>query len=101
VSKKAPQDRLDKTIHQRTRLAIMASLAAVESLDFGDLKAELGLSDGNLSTHLAALERTAYVKATKSFRRRKPRTSVTMTAKGRKALTNYVNMLQEILGNTA
>ena len=50
-------DRIDETIHQRTRLAIMATLTAVESLDFGELKGELGLSDGNLSAHLAALER--------------------------------------------
>ncbi len=59
----------------------MASLAGVESLDFGDLKADLGLSDGNLSTHIAALERAAYVKVTKSFRHRRPRTSVAMAAK--------------------
>jgi DNA-binding HxlR family transcriptional regulator len=94
---KRTHDRLDETIHQRTRLAIMATLAGVESLDFNDLKAELGLSDGNLSTHLSSLERAGYVKITKSFRGKKPRTTTAMTAKGRKAMGNYVSLLQGIL----
>jgi DNA-binding MarR family transcriptional regulator len=92
--------RIDETIHQRTRLAIMSTLMPVEALDFNDLKAQLGLSDGNLSTHLASLERAGYVKIVKRFRARKPRTTVTMTAKGRKALTNYVDLLQSILDKT-
>ena len=84
-------------IHQRSRLAIMATLAGVESLDFNELKAELGLTDGNLSTHLAALERAGYARINKSFKGRKPLTAVEMTAKGRKALTRYVRTLQQIL----
>lgn len=88
---------LDETIHQRTRLAMMATLAAAESMDFGDLKAQLDLTDGNLSTHAAALERAGYVKIAKSFRGKKPRTTLTITAKGKKALQNYIDMLQKIL----
>ena len=84
-------------IHQRSRLAIMATLAGVESLDFNELKTELGLTDGNLSTHLAALERAGYARITKSFEGRKPHTAVEMTAKGRKALDRYVRTLQQIL----
>jgi DNA-binding transcriptional ArsR family regulator len=94
---KKPHNQIDETIHQRTRLAIMASLAAVEALDFAELKAELGLTDGNLSTHLSALERAGYVKINKSFRGKKPHTSVCQTAKGRKAMENYVQLLQGIL----
>lgn len=75
----------------------MATLAGVESLDFGDLKSQLGLTDGNLSTHLAALERAGYVKVDKTFVGKKPRTSVTQTGKGRKALGRYVELLQGIL----
>lgn len=92
-----PHDRIDETIHQRTRLAIMATLAGVESLEFSELKANLGLTDGNLSTHLAALERAGYVRIDKSYRGKKPLTTVAQTPKGRTALTNYVNLLQEIL----
>ena len=88
---------IDETIHQRTRLAIMATLAGVESLDFTHLKAELALTDGNLSVHLSALERAGYVRINKSFKGRKPRTNVRMTVKGRKAMEKYVNLLQQIL----
>jgi len=100
VSSDKAYARIDETIHQRTRLAIMSTLAPVESLDFNDLKAQLGLSDGNLSTHLSALERARYVKIVKGYRRRKPRTTVWMTAKGRSALASYVDLLQSILDKT-
>jgi DNA-binding MarR family transcriptional regulator len=92
-----PHNLIDETIHQRTRLAIMASLMAVASLDFSDLKAELGLTDGNLSTHLAALEKAGYVSVTKGFRGRKPLTTLAVTAKGRSAMENYIRLLQGIL----
>ena len=97
MSKSKPHDRIDETIHQRTRLAVMATLAGVESLDFNELKAALALTDGNLSTHLAALERAGYVRITKSFRGRKPLTTIAQTPKGKKALSHYVDLLQGIL----
>jgi DNA-binding MarR family transcriptional regulator len=89
--------RLDEVIHQRTRLAIMATLAGVDGLEFNQLKADLGLTDGNLSAHAAALERAGYIKVRKDFKGRKPRTTLAMTARGRKALTRYVASLQTIL----
>ena len=97
MANKPSHDLLDETIHQRTRLAIMASLAAVESLDFNDLKAQLGLTDGNLSTHLSALERAGYVKIEKGFVGKKPRTTVGQTSAGRTAMQRYINLLQSIL----
>ena len=97
VADRQLHDRIDETIHQRTRLAIMVTLAGVESLEFADLRAQLGLTDGNLSTHAAALERARYVKITKRFVGRKPLTTLVITAKGRKALANYVNLLHGIL----
>jgi len=99
VTKKA-HDLIDETIHQRTRLAIMASLAGVEGLEFNDLKAQLALTDGNLSTHAAALERAGYVEILKAFKGKKPSTTIRMTAKGRAALERYVNLLQSILNKT-
>jgi DNA-binding HxlR family transcriptional regulator len=75
----------------------MAALSGVDKLDFNELKAELGLTDGNLSTHLGALQRAGFVRITKSFRGKKPRTSLDMTAKGRKAMERYVNLLQSLL----
>jgi DNA-binding HxlR family transcriptional regulator len=101
VSKDRPHDQLDETIHQRTRLAIMATLAGVESLDFVDLKADLALSDGNLSTHLSALERAGFVRIAKSFRGRKPRTTAAITARGRKAMDRYLRLLQQVVEKAA
>ena len=92
-----PHDRLDETIHQRTRLAIMASLAAVDALDFNELKVLLALTDGNLSTHLTALEKAGYVTIVKTFRGKKPNTSVRITRQGRAALAEYVELLRQIL----
>lgn len=97
MAKDPIQDRIDETIHQRTRLAIMVTLAGVESLEFNDLKAQLGLTDGNLSAHAGALEKAGYVKIDKSFRGRKPLTTLSITARGREALNNYVGLLQGIL----
>ena len=67
-------DLLDETIHQRTRLAIMAALTAAGVLEFNELRSQLSLTDGNLSTHLASLERAGYVEITKAFRGKKPLT---------------------------
>jgi DNA-binding MarR family transcriptional regulator len=90
-------NKIDETIHQRTRLAIMASLAGVELLEFNELKADLRLTDGNLSTHLAALERAGYVTIHKTFKGKKPQTILSISTKGRAALTNYIKLLQDIL----
>ena len=92
-----PHNVIDDVIHQRTRLAIMATLSGVDRLDFNEIKAELGLTDGNLSAHAAALERARYIRITKTFRGRKPLTTLAMTAKGRKAMQKYVSLLQGIL----
>jgi len=96
VAKKA-HNLIDETIHQRTRLAIMAALAGVEALEFNELKAQLGLTDGNLSTHAAALERAGFVRIVKTFAGKKPRTTLAVTRRGRKAIENYINLLQSIL----
>jgi DNA-binding MarR family transcriptional regulator len=97
VVQKSQHDLLDETIHQRTRLAIMAALAGVERLEFGELKGQLHLTDGNLSTHAASLQRAGFVRILKEFAGRKPRTTLAITPKGRKALEKYVNLLQGIL----
>mgnify|MGYP006302050245 FL=1 len=88
---------IDETIHQRTRLAITVLLAGVDSLECGEIKGQLQLTDGNLATHLAALEEAGYVRIRKSFKGKKPLTTVALTAKGRKALERYVNLLQSVL----
>jgi DNA-binding MarR family transcriptional regulator len=90
----------DEVIHQSTRLRIVASLNALgsrEMLDFGQLKEMLQVTDGNLATHLTALEKAEYVEIIKDFVGKKPRTRALLTAKGRKALRNHVSYLRSVL----
>lgn len=90
----------DEVIHQSTRLRIAAALNALgsrEKMEFGQLKAMLEMTDGNLATHLAALEKAQYVEIEKDFVGRKPRTRVALTAAGRGALRRHVAYLRSVL----
>ncbi len=80
-------------IHQATRLKIMAALSRLDSdaaLEFTSLKAILATTDGNLGTHLDALERAGYIASEKRFVARKPQTRVRATPSGRRALAEHV-----------
>ena len=88
---------LDEVIHQKARLGIMSTLLALGEADFKLLKETLGLSDGNLSTHLALLEERGYVAVRKEFRGRKPHTSATPTPAGRAAFAEYLAALERII----
>ena len=92
-----PLDQLDETIHTRARLGIMVMLASEGVLDFTYLREVLGLTDGNLSSHLKTLENAGYVSIQKDFRGRKPHTQVTLTQNGREALVNYLEKLERII----
>jgi DNA-binding MarR family transcriptional regulator len=90
----------DEIIHQSSRLRIVAMLnaqGAREMLEFGELKTMLGMTDGNLATHLAALEKAEYVEITKDFVGKRPRTRIALTARGRKALRGHVAFLRSVL----
>jgi DNA-binding HxlR family transcriptional regulator len=89
-------DNLDKAIHEKGRLAIMTLLATRVSWPFQDLKMELGMSDGNLITHLRTLHKLGLVAVTKEVRNR-PQTSYSLTGKGRTAFQNYLKVLEEII----
>ncbi len=87
---------LDAVIHERARLGIMSMLAASRALAFNDLKASLGLTDGNLSVHMRILERAGFVEVEKSFVMRRPRTTFRMTRKGRRAFEDYLAVLEKV-----
>jgi DNA-binding HxlR family transcriptional regulator len=89
-------DKLDKAIHEKGRLSIMTLLAARVSWSFQDLKAELEMSDGNLITHLRTLHKLGLVAMTKEVRVR-PQTSYSLTAKGRTAFKDYLDVLEQIV----
>ena len=89
-------DKLDKLIHEKSRLSIMTLLAARKEWRFQDLKAELGMSDGNLVTHLRALYKAGYVSITKEMEKR-PQTKYALTEQGRKAFQGYLEVLEQIV----
>ena len=86
---------LDRLIHERTRLAIISALAVNESLTFNELKTLLRVTDGNLSVHARKLEEAEYISCLKYFEGRVPRTEYRLTATGRRALTHYLNQMEE------
>jgi DNA-binding HxlR family transcriptional regulator len=88
---------LDKTIHERGRLAIMTLLATRSEWPFQDLKASLKMSDGNLITHLRALENAGYLSHSKCHSPR-PQTTYQLTPKGRRAFEKYLALLEKIVG---
>jgi DNA-binding HxlR family transcriptional regulator len=88
--------KLDKIIHEKWRLAIMALLASHRSWSFQELKAELKMSDGNLITHMRTLHKQGLVSVTKEFRGR-PQTTYALTVKGRSAFREHINALEEIV----
>src|SRR5436190_23057418 len=89
-------DKLDKAIHEKGRLAIMTLLATRVSWSFQALKSELGMSDGNLITHLRTLHKLGLVAMTKEVRTR-PQTSYSLTKKGKAAFADYLRLLEEII----
>jgi DNA-binding MarR family transcriptional regulator len=93
----------DETIHQITRLKIMAALAALpqpEMLEFTRLRAIVRASDGNLATHLNTLEIAGYIAISKDFNGKKPRTRISITPTGRAALRRHTGYLRAILDGT-
>ena len=93
-------DGLDQVIHERRRLGIVSALAANDRQTFAELKAILQTTDGNLSVHARRLEEAGYVKVTKGFEERKPRTEYRLTPKGRRALEMYLEQMESILSET-
>ncbi len=90
----------DEVIHQPLRLKILAALKALpdgERLEFVRLKAIVQATEGNLGAHIGTLETAGYIKVEKDFHNNRPRTRVSMTRAGRRALQDYVDYLRELL----
>jgi DNA-binding MarR family transcriptional regulator len=88
---------IDRVIHEKGRLAIMSMLAASPELSFTDLRDTLGMTDGNITTHIRTLQEAGYISVTKSFQNNRPLTTCSLTAAGRKAFTQYINLLERIV----
>ncbi len=88
---------LDRVIHERVRLGIVSALAVNGTLSFGDLKAILGLTDGNLAAHARRLEEAGYLFCTKTGDGRAPRTDYALTEKGRRELQAYLDHMEALI----
>ncbi len=94
---KNPFENLDKVMEHRVRLQIISVLVANDSFDFNALKELLDITDGNLATHLKALEREKYISISKSFIERKPNTRYKVTERGRTAFKKHLDALEELI----
>ena len=91
---------LDELLHHRIRLGIVSALAGTESLTFVELRALLEVTDGNLSVHARKLEEARYIRCTKSFAARRPRTEYRLAEAGLRALERYLDHMQSVIAAT-
>ncbi|MBY0433428.1 MAG: transcriptional regulator [Cyclobacteriaceae bacterium] len=94
---KNPFEQLDKVLEHRMRLQIMGVLVANDSFDFNALKDLLRTTDGNLATHLKALEREEYISIQKSFIGRKQNTRYKSTTRGKNAFKKHLDALEGVI----
>jgi DNA-binding MarR family transcriptional regulator len=88
---------LHRAFESRIRIGIMSALAVNDRLDFTALKEYLDVTDGNLASHIKALEKETFVGVEKSFVGRKPNTKYFMTTEGKKAFSDHLNALEKII----
>ncbi len=88
---------LDKAFENKVRLGIMSALVVNDFLDFTSLRNLLEVTDGNLASHLKALESKNYVSFTKEFVGRKPLTRYKATKIGRTAFTKHIKAIEQLL----
>ena len=93
--------KFNKAFENRIRLGIMSVLMVNENVEFTRLKELLQVTDGNLASHLSALEKEGYVAVIKQFVNRKPNTSYAVTVAGKKAFTEHLAVLENLLRNQA
>jgi DNA-binding MarR family transcriptional regulator len=94
---KTPFDNLDRILEHRVRLQIMSVLVTEEALDFSNLKELLNVTDGNLASHIKALEKEKYINVNKTFVDKKPNTKYKITEKGKTAFRKHLDALEELI----
>lgn len=94
---KNPFEHLDKALEHRARLQIMSVLIVNESTDFNTLREMLGVTDGNLASHIKVLEKEKYLNVYKSFIDRKPNTRYKVTEKGKTAFRKHLDALEAVI----
>jgi len=88
---------LNKAFESRIRLGIMSVLLVNDWVEFTELKEMLQVTDGNLASHLTALEKLAYVQVRKQFIGKKPNTSYAVSEIGKEAFNEHLNALEKLI----
>ena len=89
---------LNKAFDSRIRLGIMSVLIVNDTVDFNTLKELLELTDGNLASHIKALENLGYIQTIKQFISRKPNTRYKITDQGRTSFQDHLGALSNLIG---
>jgi DNA-binding HxlR family transcriptional regulator len=92
-----PLEKLNKAFDNRIRLGIMSILMVNDSVDFNFFKEKLDLTDGNLASHVSALEKTGYIAVIKQFIGKKPNTSYSATKLGERAFKEHLDALESLI----
>jgi DNA-binding HxlR family transcriptional regulator len=90
-------ENINKAFENRIRLGIMSILMVNDWVDFNTLKDTLDVTDGNLASHLTALEKIKYIDVRKSFIGKKPNTSYSASKEGRKAFKEHLDALEALI----
>ena len=90
-------EQLNKAFENRIRLGIMSILMVNERIDFNSMKETLQVTDGNLASHISALEKADYIKVYKEFVGKKTSTSYAATKKGKKAFHEHLDALEMLI----
>ncbi|WP_303312547.1 transcriptional regulator [Hymenobacter sp. BT730] len=88
---------LNKAFDNRVRLGVMAVLLANDTVSFNELKEALDLTDGNLASHVSALEKAGYVQVSKQFVGKKPNTTYMASKEGKIAFQEHLSALEKLL----
>ena len=96
---KNPIENLNKLFDSRIRLGIMSALMVNTAVNFNELKELLGITDGNLASHLKTLEESVFIKVQKGFIGRKTNTTYSITRPGEKAFKQHLEALEKMIGS--
>ena len=95
-----PINNLNKLFDSRVRLGIMSALMVNDDVNFNDLKELLEITDGNLASHLKALEENSIIKVEKGFIGRKTNTTYSISKTGEKAFKAHIEALEKMIRST-
>jgi DNA-binding MarR family transcriptional regulator len=90
---------LDRLLHEPSRISIMALLYMVDSADFIFVMNQIGLTWGNLSSHMSKLEEAGYLEIKKGYKGKRPHTDIRLTPSGRASFKEYVLKVRNLFKN--